>query len=175
MNYNKLVEKMVRTAWETHALQGFWSKANFAKTDHGQSFFLFERVELEKAYYYIANEWIKEHLDPAGIYTKKRSEKMFLGLQEQLNAVPWNESNLKVGHKVWLQPIREISKHYRRGEVGQIDMLESDGIIDLVNCLEEHGYQDTYGSCYSWEVVIVKDEFGQYHPFEAQKKETDNA
>lgn len=174
-NYNKTVEKICRTAWETHALAGYWKKANFQKTDHGMSFYLFERVELEKAYYYIANEWVKEYLDPAGIYTKKRAEKNFIALEDMLFNEPWNESNLETGQKVWLKPIREISKHYRQGEIGQADMIESDGIVDLVNCLENHGYQDTYGSCYSWEIVIVRDANGNYHPFEAQKKEIDNA
>jgi hypothetical protein len=173
-NYNKNVEQLVRTSWENHALQGFWAKANYAKTDHGTSFYLFERVDLEKAYYYIAHEWIKEHVDPAGLYTKKRNSKFWISLAEMLAKAPWNESNLKVGQKVWLKPIREISKHYRQGEIGQVDMVESDGIVDLVNCVEDHGYNDTYGSCYSWEIVIVRDTDGNYHPFEAKKQEANN-
>ena len=54
--YNKIAKDLVRKCWEKHALNGFWKKANFEKHDHGTSFSLFERVELEKAYYYIAHE-----------------------------------------------------------------------------------------------------------------------
>jgi len=171
-NYNKAIEQLVRTSWETHALQGFWKKANFEKTDHGCSFMLYERVELEKPYYFIAHEWLKKHVDPAGIYTKKRSEKLFAPLAAMLQQSPWSENDLRIGQKVWLLPIREISTKYRRGEIGEIDMLESDSIVDLINCAEEYGYSDSYGSCYSLEIVIVKDADGNWHPFEAKKEAT---
>ena len=171
-SYNKIAEDLVRKCWEEHALNGFWKEANFEKHDHGTSFSLFERVELEKAYYYIAHEWIKQYLDPAGLYTKKRSLSYFEPLQKVLSCNPWDETNLKPGQKVWMKPLREISTKYRRGEIGDISMLESNGIVDLVNCVEEHGYQDTHGSCYSWEIVMVRDD-DVWHTFEAKQKRSD--
>ena len=37
---------------------------------------------------------------------------------------------------------------------------------------EEHGYQDTHGSCYSWEIVMVRDD-DVWHTFEAKQKRSD--
>ena len=171
-NYNKIVQKIVSTAWEEHAVKGYWKKANYQGTPGSGncSFMLYERLDSEKVYFYIAHEWLKAHGEPAGLYTKKRSESYFAGLKTQFSYLPWNPMNLKIGQKVLMKPIREISTHFRKGEVGQIDMLESDNIVDLVNCVKEHGYQDTYGSCYSNEIIAVADENGNWHPFEGKEQ-----
>ena len=171
-NYNKIAQKITSTAWEQHAHEGFWKEANYAGIPGtgNCSFMLYERLESEKVYFYIANEWIKTHGDPAGLYTKKRTETFFAGLKTHFAFLPWKPENLAVGQKLLMTAIRDISPRFRKGEVGQIDMLKSDNIIDLVNCVEENGYQDTYGSCYSEEIIAVMDTEGNWHPFEGIKQ-----
>ena len=171
-NYNKIVQQIVNTTWEQHAVKGFWKDADYEGVPGTGNFrcMIMERVESEKVYYYIAHEWIKAHGDPAGIYSKKRTNTFFAGLNILLGFLPWKPENLQVGQKLLMTALRDISPRFRTGEVGQIDMLKAYNIIDLANCVEENGYQSDYGSCFSEEIVAVMDTEGNWHPFEGIKQ-----
>jgi hypothetical protein len=160
MNINRIVNDAVKAAFETHAQTGFWKKSEFCKTEFSSSFLLFERFACEKQYFAVAHERLKP-MDGLGIFTKKRKLDLAFLLEEPLTA-----KDLKVGQRVKLVELPEISKKYREGTVGNLDMLE-DGIVDLIDCLEENGYQDTYGSCYVKEIVAVKTD--DWHVFDGKK------
>lgn len=170
-NMNNTVYRIIENAFAKHALEGFWKHVQYCKTEDGTSFLLFEKIAIGKIYTKAAHLWIMKHLDPLGIFTKKRSDKAFEPLVQFLEEVPWSKEKLRVGQSVQLKALPEISSRYREGEIGSLDMLASDNIVDLVNCKEENGYMDTYGSCYADEVVLVQDENGNWHPFEDPKVE----
>jgi hypothetical protein len=132
---------------------------------------LFDYATCEQPYDYAVHRYITDVLgDPHGIYTKKRSEAFLKQIEMVLDQPVLTVKDLQVGDRIKLSAILDISKQYREATIGQLDMLESDNIVDLIDCAEEHGYQDTYGSCYSNEILLIKRN-GFWRRFEGVGKE----
>lgn len=159
--YNKVLDKMVVEVFENHCMMGHWPKVNLHKETsggfHSTSFNMFEYGSAIRPYYYALHRYIIDVLgDGSGIYTKKRSAAFIEQMRVLVDQPVLTVKDLQVGDRVKLTALRQISKEYREGTVGDLSMLESDNIVDLIDVAEKHGYQDTYGSCYSNEVVLVK-------------------
>jgi hypothetical protein len=171
-NYNKLLQEIVYEVFERHCLEGHWPKVNFSKSNEGgfksTSFSLFEYGSANRPYFYAVHRYIIDVLgDGYGIYTKRRNKAFIEQMRALIDQPVLTPKDLQVGDRVKLQPLTMISREYREGSIGNLDMLESDDIVDLVDCAEEHGYQDTYGSCYTNEIVLVKRD-GYWRPFEGK-------
>lgn len=164
-NWNKKVSEIIDKAWQMHALKGYWPRAQYSESERGISFSLFPRMESEKLYYYAVHEFLKSIGIEEGIYTKKRNEALFSKLREFIEKEPMTVKNLKVGQTLKGEAIPDISKKYREGDISSLDML-GDNIVDMTNCKEEHGYQDTYGSWYVSDIRLVKNEDGHWQVFD---------
>lgn len=155
-NYNKLLDGIVKDVFEKHASTGHWPKVKFSKSNGFTSFSLFEYSSAQQPYYYAVHRYIIDVLgDGHGIYTKKRNAAFIEKMRALIDQPLLTVNDLQVGDRLKLAALPQISREYREGSISGISMLKSDNIIDLTDCVEKYGYQDTYGSCYSNEVLLV--------------------
>ena len=156
-HYSRYIDDIVEGVFRKHATTGNWAAAQVAVGEGMFSCSLFDYSSAEQPYFYAVHRYIIDELhDGHGIYTKKRNAAFLKIIRDLVDQPVLGPKDLVIGDRLKLTAVQDISKEYREASVGGLDMLVSDNIVDLVDCLEEHGYQDTYGSCFSNEILLVK-------------------
>lgn len=151
----KDVGDIITHAFEQACLAGHFPKVGFGRSAGSFTCSLWDFQDRSSAFYLAAHQWIIQTTgDKLGQWTRKRSAKFLADLKAFMELPVLRPADLKDGQRVILLPIRGISDHYRVGTA--YDLQLEDNIVNLKDVVEDWGYQDSYGSCYTWEIVLVK-------------------
>lgn len=160
----KVVSDVISEAFAKACEAGHFPKVGLFRGGGSFQCSLWDYQDRASAFSLAAHFWIVKNGEPLGKWTRQRSGKFVAGLKAILEKPVLTPKDLREDQRLVLLPISGISDHYRVGT--GYDLQLEDNIVNLKDVVEDWGYMDNYGSCYTWEIALAQDENGDWRPFE---------